>query len=215
MKKLFIIGLGLTMSSLALTANAQQSQAAANDQIRFGIRAGANLMNMGKISIANQNYSTDSKVGFQAGVYADLPLGGGFAFLPEVMYSQKGGKVKETFAGNTAEFDSKVGYLDVPILIGFRPSPELTIFAGPQASFLLSQESSFKVNGEQVGDSFTNKKDYKKSIAGGVVGVGYNITPNINLNGRYAMDFQKSFNDDVNQDKLKNKGFALSLGYTF
>ncbi|MNR17323.1 hypothetical protein D3C85_1339750 [compost metagenome] len=66
-----------------------------------------------------------------------------------------------------------------------------------------------------MGDTFTDKKDYKKSIAGGVVGLGYNITPNINVNGRYTMDFQKTFNDDINQDKLKNKGFALSLGYTF
>jgi len=215
MKKLFIIGLGLTMSSLAFQSKAQTSQSAANDQMRFGIKAGANLMNMGKISIGDQSYSTDSKVGFQAGVYADLPLGGGFAFLPEVIYSQKGGKVKETFGNTTSEFDSKVGYLDVPILVGYRPTPELTVFVGPQASFLLSQESSFKVNGEQVGDRFTNKKDYKKSIAGGVVGLGYAITPNINVNGRYTMDFQKTFNDDINQDKLKNKGFALSLGYTF
>lgn len=215
MKKLFIIGLGLTLSGLAFQTKAQTSQAAANDQMRFGIKAGANLMNMGKMTNGDQSYSTDSKVGFQAGVYADLPMGGGFAFLPEVIYSQKGGKIKETIGANTTEFDAKLGYLDVPVLIGYRPTPELTIFAGPQASFLLSRDASFKVNGQQVGDTFTDKKDYKKSIAGGVVGLGYNITPNINVNGRYTMDFQKTFNDDINQDKLKNKGFALSLGYTF
>ena len=215
MKKLFIIGLGLTLSGLAFQTKAQTSQATANDQMRFGIKAGANLMNMGKMTVGDQSYSTDSKVGFQAGVYADLPMGGGFAFLPEVIYSQKGGKIKETIGANTTEFDSKLGYLDVPVLIGYRPTPELTIFAGPQASFLLSRDASFKVNGQQVGDTFTDKKDYKKSIAGGVVGLGYNITPNINVNGRYTMDFQKTFNDDINQDKLKNKGFALSLGYTF
>src|SRR4051794_40520648 len=86
MKKLFIIGLGLTVSSFAFKANAQTSQSAANDQMRFGIRAGANLMNLGKLQLLDKNYSTDSKVGFQVGIYGDLPMGGGFAFLPEVMY---------------------------------------------------------------------------------------------------------------------------------
>ncbi len=35
-------------------------------------------------------------------------MGGNFAFLPEITFTQKGGKLKETVAGNTGEFDSKV-----------------------------------------------------------------------------------------------------------
>lgn len=214
MKKLFIIGLGLTVSSLAFKANAQTSQTAANDQMRFGIRAGANFMNMGKLEFLNQSYSTDSKAGFQVGVYGDLPMGGGFAFLPEIMFIQKGAKLNETVAGNTAELDTKVSYIDVPLLIGYKPTPELTVFAGPQVSFLLSQKSTGLLNDDAQTES-TDTKDFSKSLAGGTVGLGYSITPNINVNARYMMDFQKALKDDVNQDKIKNKGFALSLGYTF
>lgn len=214
MKKLFIIGLGLTVSSLAFKANAQTSQTAANDQMRFGIRAGANFMNMGKLEFLNQSYSTDSKVGFQAGVYGDLPMGGGFAFLPEIMFIQKGAKLNETVAGNTAELDTKVSYIDVPLLIGYKATPELTVFAGPQVSFLLSQKSTGLLNDDPQTES-TDTEDFSKSLAGGTVGLGYSITPNINVNARYMMDFQKALKDDLNQDKIKNKGFALSLGYTF
>jgi outer membrane immunogenic protein len=214
MKKLFIIGLGLTVSSLAFKANAQNSQSAANDQMRFGIRAGANLMNMGKFEALNQSYSTDSKVGFQAGLYGDLPMGGGFAFLPEIMYIQKGAKIKETVNETTGEFNTKVSYLDIPLLIGYKATPELTVFAGPQVSFLLSQKSTGLVNNDPKTES-TDTENFSKSLAGGTVGLGYSLTPNINVNARYMMDFQKALKDDVNQDKIKNKGFALSLGYTF
>jgi outer membrane immunogenic protein len=214
MKKLFIIGLGLALSSAAFQAVAQTSQAAANDKMRFGIKAGANLMKMGKFQFAGQEYSTDYKVGFQAGVYGDLPLGGNFAFLPEITFTQKGGKVKETIDGNTGEFDSKVSYIDAPMLIGYKATPELTVFAGPQVSFLVDQTSTIKVNGEeQVSNS--DKDNWSKSIAGGAVGLNYSITPNININGRYNMDFQKALKDKAEQDKIKNSGFALSLGYTF
>ncbi len=214
MKKLFIIGLGLTASSLAFKASAQTSQSAANDKMKFGIRAGANLMNMGKLQVLDQNYSTDSQVGFQAGIYGDLPMGGGFAFLPEIMYIQKGAKIKETVSGTTGEFNTKVNYLDIPLLIGYKATPELTVFAGPQVSFLLSQKSTGLVNSDPQIES-TDTENFSKSLASGAVGLGYSLTPNINLNARYMMDFQKTLKDDVNQDKIKNKGFALSLGYTF
>nr|WP_068889912.1 porin family protein [Pedobacter panaciterrae] len=214
MKKLFIIGLGLTVSSLAFKANAQTSQAAANDKMSFGIRAGANLMNMGKIQSGDQSYSTDSRVGFQAGVYADLPMGGGFAFLPEAMFIQKGAKLSENVAGISLDLNTRISYIDIPVLIGYKATPELTVFAGPQVSFLLSQKSTGALNSDATAES-TDTKNFSKSLAGGAVGLGYSITPNINVNARYMMDFQKALKDDANQDKLKNKGFALSLGYTF
>ncbi|WP_316810654.1 porin family protein [Pedobacter heparinus] len=214
MKRLFIIALGLTAGSLTFKASAQTTQTAANDQIRFGIKAGANLMKIGKYNFLDQEYSTDYKVGFQAGIYADLPLGGGFAFLPEATFTQKGFKLKETVGETTGEINSKLNYLDIPVLIGYRPSPEFTIFAGPQASFLLSQKTEIKANGDEI-SSTTDTDALRKSIAGGVIGLGYSITPNININGRYMMDFQSAAKDDQNQDKGKNSGFALSLGYTF
>lgn len=214
MKRLFIIALGITAGSLAFRADAQTSQRVANDKMRFGIKAGANLMKMGKVQFGDQLYSTDYRVGFQAGIYADLPMGGNFAFMPEATFTQKGGKLKETVSGNTGEFDSKVSYIDIPVLIGYKASPELTVFAGPQVSFLLDQKSSIKSNGNEIVSS-SSKENFEKSIAGAAIGLGYAITPNINVNGRYTMDFQRAFKENVNQDKVKNSGFALSLGYTF
>src|SRR5215217_4744493 len=144
MKKLFIIGMGLTLSSLAFQSAAQSS----NDKVRFGIKAGANLMKLGNIEFLDQEFKTDYKVGFQAGIYADLPFADNFSFLPEATYTQKGGKITETVGDNTGSIDTKISYIDVPLLIGYRATPELTVFAGPQISFLLAQETTTKVNND-------------------------------------------------------------------
>jgi hypothetical protein len=211
MKKLFIFGLSLIGLSLAFQTQTQ----AQTEDVRFGITAGANMMKMGRLEFLGTEYRTKYKPGFQAGVYMDLPLGNGIALMPEVLFSQKGGKVDETVNGTRGELESTLSYIDVPVLIGFKPSPDWSIFVGPQASFLVDTRTEIRVNGEQQGDDITDKENMRKSIAGGVVGLGYQLTPNVKINGRYIMDFQSVTNDNIEQDEVKNSGFALSLGYTF
>lgn len=209
-----MIALGLTTFSLAIQSDVK-AQAASGDQIRFGIKAGANLMKIGEFNFLDTYYDSKHKVGFQAGVYAEIPLGTGFAFLPEATFSQKGGKVEETVLENTGKIETTINYLDVPFMIGYRATPELTIFAGPQVSFLLSQKTKVYANGEQEGDDITDTENFRKSLAGAAAGLGYRIGDNLNINARYMMDFQEAGKDNVDQDRMKNSGFALSLGYSF
>lgn len=213
MKKLLVIALGLATFSLAFQSDVK-AQAASGDQIRFGIKAGANLSKFGELKFADEYYNSKHKVGFQAGVYAEIPLGASFAFLPEATFTQKGGKVEETVLGTTGKIESTVNYIDVPFMIGFRATPELTIFAGPQVSFLVSQKTTFHVNGEEQDDD-TSTDNLSKSLAGGAAGIGYRIGDNLNINARYMMDFQNASKEDIGQDRAKNSGFALSLGYSF
>ncbi|RZM29711.1 MAG: PorT family protein, partial [Pedobacter sp.] len=179
-----------------------------------GIKAGANLSKFGEFKFLDEYYNSKHKVGFQAGVYAEIPLGASFAFLPEATFTQKGGKVEETVLGTTGKIETTVNYIDVPFMIGFRATPELTIFAGPQVSFLLSQRTTFHIDGEEQDDD-TNTENLSKSLAGGAAGIGYRIGDNLNINARYMMDFQNASKEDIGQDRAKNSGFALSLGYSF
>lgn len=207
MKKLFLMG--LMLSGIALTTTAQT-----NMDPKFGIKAGANLMMGGKFEIAGTAYTSKYAPGFQAGVFLDLPLSETLSFMPEVLYTQKGSKFEETIAGTTGEIKTKIGYVDVPVLLGINASPQLQFVIGPQASILTNQKTTSYVNGAQTASS-TDKNDFRKAIAGGVVGLGYKINSNVNLNARYSMDFQSVANDNINQDKARLSGFALSLGYSF
>lgn len=209
MKKLFVIGLSLSLAILSQTSKAQS-----NMDAKFGIKAGANLMMSGKFNVSGTTYTSKYVPGFQAGFFMELPLSESISFMPEILYSQKGGKFEETVGGLAGEVKTRIGYVDVPVLLSFNASPELSFVVGPQASFLVNQSTKTYVNGSLT-DSNTDKEDLRKSIAGGVIGLGYKINPKVNLNARYNMDFQSVGKDDVDQDKVRLSGFALSLGYHF
>ncbi len=208
MKKLFVIGFGLMLSATALTTKAQNMDA------KIGIKAGGNLMMGGKFEVGGASYTSKYTAGFQAGVFLDLPLSERLSFMPEVMYAQKGSKFEGSVSGTNGEIRTKTGYIDIPVLLAINATPELQFVLGPQASLLLNQKTTTYVNGQSIG-STTDKDDFRKSIAGGVVGLGYKFNPNMNINARYNMDFQSFGKDNIDQDKARFSGFALSLGYSF
>ncbi|TKC65620.1 PorT family protein [Pedobacter hiemivivus] len=202
--RLFILVLGLTLSSLAFQLKAQL-----RDEMGFGVRAGVNLMNMHQITFGSQGYKTNAELGFQVGVYGDLPIAKSLTFLPELYYIQKNAKFQQNAADKV---NMKFSYLELPVLIGYKPISDLTFFIGPELSLLLAQKTTFTVDAEQVSED-TSLKNYRKFIAGAAVGIGYNITPDVNVTVRYSTDFQEALTDGATN--LKNKGFALSMGYTF
>lgn len=216
MKKLLILGIGAVLSALTISSQAQTSATATlgSNATRFGIKAGANLMMAGKFDVAGTDYTSKYMPGYQAGFFAEIPLGGSFAFAPEVLYSRKGGKFDETIGGTNGVIETKIGYIDVPVLFSYSATPSLNFIIGPQVSFFTDQDTETSLNGTVTATS-SDGEDFRKSIAGGVVGLGYKLTPNLNINGRYSMDFQSTSNDDINQDKARLSGFALSLGYAF
>ena len=205
MKKLIIAGAMLV--AFSLNSEAQDMEP------KIGIKAGANLMMGGKFDVLGTEYTSKYVPGFQAGVFLDLPLSSKLSFSPEVLYSQKGSKFEGTVSGTNGEVKSKLGYIDVPVLLTINATPQFNFVIGPQASFLVNHETTTTVNG--VGTSTTNKDDLRKSIAAGVVGMGVKMSPNLNLNARYSMDFQAAAKDNVNQDKARLSCFALSLVYSF
>ncbi len=210
MKKLILFSLGLSLSAMTLTSQAQTK----STDVKFGIKAGANLMHGGQFNVLGAYYPSSYVPGFQVGAFMDFPLSSQVSLAPEVMYSQKGAKFTGTVGTNTGEVKTKIGYIDVPVLLKFNASPQFNVVVGPQASFLVNHETTTSANGAIVGTN-DDTKDLNKSLVGGVVGVGYKINPNIGLNARYMMDFQKVAKDVTQQDKAKYSGFALSVGYTF
>lgn len=203
MKKLLI--LGIFLASVSLNIKAQDMQP------KVGIKAGGNLMMGGKLDILGKEYTSKYVPGFHAGVVLDLPLSSTLSFSPEVLYSQKGAKFEDPSLNG--EIKTKIGYIDVPVLLTFNATPEFNFVFGPQASFLVNQETITTLAG--ISTSSKSKDDFRKSIAAGVVGMGYKFSPNLNVNARYSMDFQSASTDNINQDKSRLSGFALSLGYSF
>lgn len=200
MKKLLIIAIGV------LTAGAVHAQ-----DVSFGIKGGANLSNI--IKTGDSKYETDFKPGVHAGLTMEIGLGNKFAFAPELMFSQKGYKT-DTFGGT---YTQTTNWIDIPILAKIQAGPSVNIFLGPQVSFLTQTTNKFEGNFGTVQNEIEENSDtFKKSIAGGVIGAGFDITPKIGISARYALDFQKTDeNGNTSTPAFKNQVIQAGLGFKF
>ncbi|MEP0710611.1 porin family protein [Algoriphagus sp.] len=184
MKKLLIL---LFAFGLFGTANAQ-----------FGIRAGYSSSNF-------TDFGTDPLAGFHAGAYYNFGMG----FLsvePGIQYSQKG-HVRIADTGTPAVKNDRLNYVDVPVLLRVNFLPFLNVFAGPQASVLVSRTLEF-----EDGNTDTSTEPIRGWDLGGVVGVGAKLPLGINAQVSYDVGFQSV--NYYNQD-VKNNVLKISLGYDF
>jgi len=204
MKKIFILALGLFVGTTA--ANAQ-------DQIKFGIKAGLNISDIIK-GDGNNNFDTKTKAGFNAGVTVEIPLIAGLAFTPEVLYAQKGYKLTSP----VGEFTQTTNFIDVPILASFRLGSSFNIVAGPQVSFLLSTKNKFEngFGGVEETQVENDSDRFKKSLVGGVIGFRYDVNQKFDIHGRYALDFQKNNENGTNTTpEYRNQVFSVGVGVKF
>jgi hypothetical protein len=121
---------------------------------------------------------------------------------PGLFYSGKG---MTTVNDKNKEFTESLSYVDIPVLVRYALNEDFNVFAGPQVGFLLARkytEESLKL---------TNTAPVGGYEIGGVFGVGYQLTAELNLQASYDFGIApfKYFQADVN-----NTVFKLSIGYT-
>ena len=227
MKKSAIFAAALLSAAAVSSAQAQE--------VRIGLRAGANYSNLAG-NINNQD-TYNNKFGFLGGVIVNVPVtsDGFFSVQPEVLYSQKGFENKPTeysVLGIPCTMQKREGsvnynYLDVPVLLKVRASG-LVFEAGPQYSYLLSANNKTKTTtipafgGTPTTTEAQSKTDVNglnRNELGYLAGVGYEAANGLSLSLRYTgafSDFVKSDNNTYFNGDLKNarhSAFQLSLGY--
>ncbi len=203
MKKVIILAIGVLFAG---AVNAQT----------VGVKGGVNLSNI--IKSGDENFNTEFKTGFNAGLFAEIPIVSGFSFAPELMFSQKGYKTSGTsLLGGPNEYSVTTNFVDLPILAKIQASDKFNIVLGPQVSFLTSTKETFKQGSESYQNTIREENDrLKKSIFGGVVGAGIDVSEKVSLQGRYSIDLQKNNGDGSNETPVyKNQVFQVSLGFKF
>lgn len=188
----------------AATANAQS----------LGIKAGANFSNI--IKSGDEEFNTEFKPGFHAGLTVDIPLISGLSFAPELMYSQKGYKISGQLPV-VGDYESSIttNFVEIPVLLKIKAPAGLNIHLGPQVSFLTSTKTSFKQGSSEYEEKVREDNDnLKKSLFGGVIGAGFNIGAKTTLSARYALDFQKNNEDGTSETpEYRNQVFQIGLGF--
>ena len=173
---------------------------AATVQAQLGLRAGlgsANFSNKGGI----RDYT--SIIRPHLGAYYGIKATEKLTVEPGLFYSGKG--FKTVPLGTTQEFQESLSYVDIPVLARYAVNEDFNVFAGPQVGFLLARTYT------KGSDKITDTAPVGGYEIGGVLGVGYQLTGELNLQASYDFGIAtfKYFQADVNNSLLK-----LSLGYT-
>ncbi len=237
MKKLF---LGLAVMAGAVTyaqettttTVAVMSTLKEKEPVRFGIKGAANASQFSEQELNTKN----QKLGFNAGVFVNIPLSKQFALQPEVLYNQMGAKSvltsSEVQSGNTTikteqNVSTTLNYISVPLMVQFKPTDNFYFEAGPEFSYFIDG----KDKGESMVSSTTNgitstqiqsaSRDIDKDAIqrfnfGLGLGLGYYFTDHLGINARYVNSLTHIYKDTpVGQNPNTNRVFQLGLNYKF
>jgi len=219
--------IGIVVLMLAVTVSAQS-------QVKFGIKAGANMATMSGDGWDDletlRSVSVEKKylMGMAGGLFVELPLGTGVVSLqPEVLYVMKGAKAEVTEDGETYTEKLKNDYLEVPVLIKYNfttaGSAKPFMFVGPVAAFNIA--SKIQVEDPPATDStlgdfdIDNAKslDFGLTIGAGL-GLAMGQSGKLTFDLRYTIGLGDVFEDveagDIDEEKVyivDDEGKALDF----
>ncbi|MEY4541879.1 MAG: hypothetical protein RLZZ306_3636 [Bacteroidota bacterium] len=201
----------LTMSVIGLALGSSYAQEA-RDKFSIGLKVGSNFSNV--YDSQGDQFTADGKIGLAAGAFLSLPLGKVFGIQPEVIYSEKGFKASGAFLGSNYSATRTTTYVDVPILLAFKPASVLTILAGPQYSFLVRQNNNFTsslatADQERIFDN----DNIRKNTLGLTGGVDINLSKFV-ISGRAGWDVQNNNGDGTSTTpRYKNAWYQATIGF--
>jgi hypothetical protein len=174
MQSNFLCALALFMTASFGMLQAQEEKVTTE----FGVKGGFNMSNL------YQSEADDNNViyGFNAGVYATLPISDFIAIQPEILYTTKGAELdyNNAFVEGNAKF--KLNYIEVPLLVRVNITKNFNVHAGGYASYLVS--SKVTGEGDISFDEAVDTDELNKFDAGLSAGVGVDFNP-ISVGLRY------------------------------
>lgn len=155
-----------------------------------------------------------------------------FALQTELAYTTKGFKLREDFAVNLfnvpvpvgASAESRFGYLELPLLAKVKFGDEVVhgyITAGPTLGYAASGRLITRANALiefKVSDTDINLDaiNYERFEVGGSVGAGIGFNTSFGelfADARYTRGFTELYDIPLIDEKIRNQGFALSVGF--
>lgn len=165
-------------------------------QVSFGGKVGLNLSSFSGDDADN----VKSKLGFNIGAFAQVPIAESFAFKPELVFSTQGAKSDE--AGDDTKLN--LNYLNVPLLGKYATSSGFFAETGPQIGFLLSAKAKSSDVDVDVKDEF------KGTDFAWAFGIGYEMPESgFGLNLRYNLGLSNV--PDASDASFKNSVFQLGI----
>ena len=171
-------------------------------RVNLGLKGGLNVASWDH----SQNENLNSRIGYHAGIFANIPVGYQISIQPEAVYSSQG--VKYTEGG--FEHSLALNYVNIPVMVQANVGRGFYAQAGPQLGILTSVKD--QVNSVETG--FFEKNDFKSTDVALGVGLGYKGLSGFGIDARYNLGLTNINNSG--SANIKNNvlqvGLQLQLG---
>lgn len=193
--------------TLFLTASFGMLHAQDNNvNTEFGVKGGFNMSNLYTDDADDENIL----YGFNAGVYATLPVSDFVAIQPELLFTTRGSELEYNNALAQGNVKLKLNYIELPLLVRVNITKNFNIHAGGYASYMVSAKSTG--DGDFEFENQYNTDDFNKFDAGLAGGIGVDFSPlSIGLRYNYGLTTIEKDGDDSSD--LKNSNLSLYLSY--
>ncbi|HUC82170.1 MAG TPA: porin family protein [Flavisolibacter sp.] len=172
-------------------------------KVNLGLKGGVNVASL-DITDAND---LSSRIGYHAGIFANIPVSYQIAIQPEVVYSSQGVKYSE------GGFDHSLAlnYVNIPLMVQANVGSGFYAQVGPQLGILASVSDKI----EDTETNFFSKEEFKSTDVSLGVGLGFKGRSGFGIDARYNLGLTDINNSGLSS-KIKNNvlqvGLQLQLG---
>lgn len=184
-----------------------------------------------KVGIDYTNYwgkgaEHGGQLNYQAGLFMEYRFTDRLSVAPEVVFAAQGGKYEIKKSNDYYKEADHINYINVPVMLKIYVIPELSIDLGPQVGFnIYSKNTAELKDGGEKEKVTTDLKKFTNSVDFGLgLGLTYNITEEVFVQGRYTMGLTKVFNtkdydkvamEILGFDNPKHANGQISIGFRF
>src|ERR1044072_1441573 len=165
-------------------------------KISGGIKGGLNISDVAGLN-------GDNRLSGHIGVFINSKLSSQWIIQPELLYSGQGQQYR---VGNE-ELTLALSYLQIPIMFQFHATKQFYIDFGPQIGILLA------ANNKNDDDKWEVDEYYKKADAGLAIGLGFDITRQVGIYGRYIIGLADISKRNV--PDYSNRDGQIGLSFNF
>ncbi|MEP3210045.1 MAG: porin family protein [Maribacter sp.] len=162
----------------------------------------------------------ESKLGFQLGANALLPINQNLRLETGLGYASKGAKSSYASEDGEASFSQEdklnLSYLEAPILVRYQfNNTGFNAYGGLQPALLLGAKQKSEATGS-TSQNIDVKDRYKGLDTSAVFGIGYEFKNGFMLNAGYELGLMNiAESSEFGNATAKNRAFKISLGYIF
>jgi len=172
----------------------------------LGLKAGTDLF-----TVTGRSFTGKSKAGFSAGAYGEIKLSRMWYVQPELLFNQAFTTTTDVFnqiytSYGAVSSNVTLNYITLPVMIAFKPVPELSILLGGQYGYLINQTEGL-LQAPPAGKD----KSFAKSDVGILFGGQLNLGK-VKIGARYVINLN-DINGINGSDQWRYHGFQFHVGY--